>query len=101
MPRPTTKKAKTKTPRPADAELIDGNVAEDVPVATAVAEPLPAEQTPPPEAPEEQSPRNEPKPPPEDRGRNDGKGRDKENNNKDRVAANSINIAKLQAMSMA
>jgi transcription termination factor Rho len=86
MPRPT-KKAKTKAAKVKPEVQVDGNLAEAAPVATAVAE-APVEEAPPPpilvEPPEKEKAKA--KPPIED--------------DKDRIAATAINIAKLQAMSM-
>src|ERR1019366_1867003 len=86
MPRPI-KKAKTKTAKLKAEEQVNVAVAEAAPVATAVVEAPPEELQPPttpvepPEA--EKAPK---KAAPEE--------------DKDRVAATAINIAKLQAMSM-
>src|SRR5258706_7773639 len=76
------KKAKTKSGRPKDFDQADGNVAESPRTATAVAEPpvddLPAEPSEPTKA--EIHPVSD--------------------KDKDHIAATSLNIAKLQAMSM-
>ena len=98
MPRPS-KKAKSKTAKVKAVGRVNGNTAEAAPTATAIAEPPASELQPPPEmqpTPELQPPTApvEPaapakaprKPAPEE--------------DKDRVAATAINIAKLQAMSM-
>jgi transcription termination factor Rho len=118
MPRPT-KKAKTKTPKEPIAEPANGAP----PVAAAVAEPPPAEELQPPVAPVEtsESPqpvevpampkRREPpavqqRPAPSpDRGggaNRQGNRRQDERitDDKDRIAPTSLNIAKLQSMSM-
>src|ERR1039458_445390 len=86
MPRPT-KKAKTKTAKLKAAGQVNAAVAEAAPVATAVAE-APPEELQPPTAPVEP-------PEPEKAPKQATAGEDK-----DRVAATAINIAKLQAMSM-
>ena len=93
MPRPP-KKAKTKGPRPG-ADQPNGAPADDV--ATAVAEP-PVEQQRPPHPPEERA-EEEPTPGRTAPEREKGDRDEKEKPGKDRVAA-SLNIAKLQSMSM-
>src|ERR1035437_9880614 len=85
MPRP--KKAKTKVAKVRDEVKVDGNVAESTPAAVAVAEP-PAEALQPPTQPVETL----------EAEKAPVKGAAKDS--KDQVAATSINIAKLQAMSM-
>src|ERR1017187_4183336 len=86
MPRPS-KKAKTKAAKVTIEEQADGNIAEAAPVATAVAE-APVEEAPPPPAPVE-APEKEMV-----------KGKAPAEDDKDKIAATAINIAKLQAMSM-
>src|ERR1017187_7632107 len=86
MPRPS-KKAKTKAAKVTIVEQVDGNIAEAAPVATAVVE-APAEEAPPPPAPVE-APEKEMV-----------KGKAPAEDDKDKIAATAINIAKLQAMSM-
>ena len=88
MPRP--KKAKTKVAKVSKVRVeakVDGNVAESAPAAVAVAEP-PAEALQPPTKPIETS----------EAEKAPAKGAPKAN--KDQVAPASVNIAKLQAMSM-
>src|SRR5438270_1676775 len=85
MPRPA-KKPKTKSAKPADLDQADGNVAESSPTATAVAEP------PPDDLPQASVPESSPSRKAEDQVISD--------KDKDHIAATSLNIAKLQAMSM-
>ena len=85
MPRP--KKAKTKVAKVRDEVRVDGNVAEPTPAPVAVAEP-PSEALQPPTQPVETR----------EAETTPAKGVSKDS--KDQTAATSINIAKLQAMSM-
>src|SRR6266487_4419129 len=105
MPRPT-RKPKTKGPRPA-ADQPNGAPTDDNALATAVAEPPSEEQRPPSPPEEPREPRQTPnRPAPErerplrpDREKAEKEKAEKDKAEKDHVAA-SLNIAKLQAMSM-
>ncbi len=89
MPRASTKRPKTKGSKSRSEELSSGTATEEPAIATAVAEP-PAEELQPPVTPVEtpEADRAESKP-----------AADKEKTDKDHIAA-SLNIAKLQSMSM-
>src|SRR6185295_12628134 len=106
MARPTTRKPKTKSPRPVEAEEANGLPLEenDSPAPEAGSAPErqeTAQAVEAPEMPREEHEEADDSSAAKEAPRSDVKGREKENGNKDRVAANSINIAKLQAMSMA
>src|SRR5882672_4511553 len=90
MPRPTSKKPRNKGPR---QDQPNGELTETAAVDVAVAEPSSDELQPPTMPVEAVEPEKEEQRPAQ-------KDRDKEKENKDRIAPTSLNIAKLQAMSM-
>src|SRR5436309_15661456 len=87
MPRPTTKKPKAKGPKLPSAEEANGNLESSAVSDVAVAE-LPP-----------QPPKEEPAEPAQEN-KEPSKGDGKTAEDKDKIAATAINIAKLQAMSM-
>src|SRR5437762_2118262 len=117
MPRP--KRAKTKGPKLPEGQPSNGALTENAPAEVAVAEGAPADELQPPTAPvettdlpstqERQAPppkrRDRPAPQkpmgsPQGDQRSQGGGQEKSGDDKDHIAATSLNIAKLQAMSM-
>src|SRR5690242_3517049 len=88
MPRASTKKPKAKGPKLPEGGQANGN--HDSAADVAVAEPPPQPQPPKQQPPKEES--AEPVP--------QSKGDGKPTEDKDKIAATSLNIAKLQAMSM-
>src|ERR1700740_1186410 len=95
MPRP--KRAKTKGPKGPDGQPSNGALTENGPAEVAVADVNPTEELRPPTSPVETSEL----PQPEYRSaQHHAGGQNKAADDKDHIAATSLNIAKLQAMSM-